>query len=327
MTTIVAYPSIETINLDSKKIWKGTNDDDFDNHKFYFEEKVDGSQLSIRIDNGQLTFYNKHKLANHSSLAFSKSITMLICKYQNKNILNSNCVYHGESICNIKHNVNVYNRTPKCYFILYDIYDLINKKYLSLEDKHNECDRVGLEYVKVIYHNMDPDCNPYEKASEIIMEIEKGTIQSCLGGIPEGIVLKHHAFIYKGKTIATKLKYVTDAFKERHQNKQIKIHQSTDEFLEQLGKEFCVHARFQKAYQHLTEENKINCNSDSDFNNNISKIINELDVDFDKEYKEEIMMLLWTEFSPIIKKNARNGVGLWYKNNFLNNNLPNKKVD
>jgi len=309
MSKIVPYPSIESININSKKCWK-------DNYQFYFEEKIDGSQLSMFLNNNQLEFYNKNKLLKNNNQVFQKAITMLLCKFQDKNILNSNYIYHGEAVCNLRHNVNIYERTPKYYFIVYDIYDLETKRYLSIEDKHTECDRVGIEYVQVIYHNQDVECNPYMKADELIKEIESGNIKSCLGGIPEGVVLKHHAVMQKDKCVATKLKYVTDAFKERHKEKQAKrTEYSPTEFIEKLGKEFCVHARFQKAYQHLIEDNKIDQN-DKNYND-ISKIVGELDVDFDKEYKEEIMMLLWAEFSPIIKKYARDGVGLWYKDTYL----------
>lgn len=304
MAKIIPYPSIETINVDSKRSYKGIHDDEQENYKFYFEEKIDGSQLSILVNNDKLEFYNKHKPINDTNSVFQKAIIMLKCKYQDKNILNGNYIYHGEAVCNLRHNVNVYERTPKYYFIVYDIYDCVDKKYLSLELKHAECDRIGIGYVPVLYHNDDPDCNPYKKAEELIQNIENGSILSCLGGVPEGIVLKHHAFVFKGKTTATKLKYVTNAFKERHKGKQSKVNLSADEFIERLGKEFNTEARFQKAYQHLKENGK---------EVDIHKIIGELDTDFDKEYMEEIMMLLWSEFSPIIKKHARKDVGEWYK--------------
>lgn len=309
MSKIIPYPSIDHIKLDSKKSWK-------ENYRFYIEEKIDGSQLSVMIFDNNLTFWNKNKQVNPANQVFQKAVTVLTCKFENKNILNNNYIYHGETVCNLKHNVNIYERTPKYYFIVYDIYDMENKKYISLEDKHIECDRIGLEFVQVLYYNEDPDCNPYTKADELIKDIENNTIISCLGGTPEGVVLKHHAFVQNDKMVATKLKYVTDAFKERHKGKQMKTEYSSQDFLETLGKEFCVHPRFQKAYQHLAEDSRIDVNNHQQ--SDISKIVNELDADFDKEYREEVMMLLWAEFSPVIKKYARDGVGLWYKETYLN---------
>lgn len=81
---------------------------------------------------------------------FEKAISMLSYKYDGKNILNPNYIYHGESICRIKHNVIAYSRTPAYYFIVYDIFDITTNKYLSLEIKKEETTRVGLEMVSVM---------------------------------------------------------------------------------------------------------------------------------------------------------------------------------
>ena len=108
-----------------------------------------------------------------------------------------------------------------------------------------------------------------------------------------GIVLKHHAFLKKGKVVVTKLKLVTDLFKERHIVKQSKVEQSADDFLTIVGKSFATTARYQKAYQHLVErDSKID----------MGKLIQELNQDFEKEYKEEAKELLYVEFSPLLKK-------------------------
>lgn len=168
----------------------------------------------------------------------------------------------------------------------------------------------------ILYYNVDPNINPYEKCKNLIDQIETNNIVSCLGGTPEGIVLKHHAFSQNNKISSTKLKYVTTKFKERHATKQSKYEESADDFIEKLGKSFCTEARFQKAYQHLVEHERID--SSNVKQNDLNKIIEELGSDFDKEYKEEIMLLLWVEFSSVIKKYARENVGLWFNSNFIN---------
>lgn len=315
MQNINAYPSIETLNIKSTRSWS-----EDDNYKYYIEEKIDGSQLSIVLDNdGKLTFYNKNKRAGMNN-AFEKAITMLSFKYDNKNILNPDYTYHGESVCRIKHNVCVYERTPKNYFILYDIFNNISNEYVSSEVKKLEAERVGFEIVQTLYHNNDPNQDPYDICDKLIKQIELGEIKSCLGGTIEGIVLKHHAFTKKGKSVATKLKLVTTNFKERHIVKQPKAELSPDEFLTSLGNSFCTEARFQKAYQHLVENNTIN--PDSIKKADKDKIIMELNVDFDKEYREELKELLYVEFSPLLKKLAREGAGNWFNKTYLpeNNN-------
>jgi hypothetical protein len=312
MTQIIPYPAIETINLNSTRSWT-----DNDNYRYYIEEKIDGSQFSMILnDNNTLSFYNKKSLINNTNTTFMKTISMLKFNFENKNILNPNYIYHGESVCKLKHNVVVYERTPKNYFICYDIFDISTKTFLSPELKKTELDRVGLEMVPILFYNQDPNISPYDKCKELISQIEENNIKSYLGGTPEGIVLKHHAFKQHDKTSATKLKYVTTIFKERHQTKQPKFEASADDFLEQLGKSFSTEARFQKAYQHLVENERID--STNVKRNDLDKIIGELGFDFDKEYKEEMMLLLWVEFSPIIKKYARENVGRWFTDNFLN---------
>lgn len=166
----------------------------------------------------------------------------------------------------------------------------------------------------VLFYNDNPINNPYDKCKEFITGIENGNIKSFLGGTPEGVILKHYVYIHNNRTSATKLKYVTTIFKERHQLKQSNCEESADEYIKKLGKTFATGARFHKAYNHLVENETID--SYNIKSNDLHKIITELGIDFDKEYKDEIMLLLWVEFSPIIKKYARENVGIWFKNNF-----------
>jgi len=241
---------------------------------------------------------------------------MLNFKYNNdKNILNPNYTYHGEALCRPKHNVCIYERTPKNYFILFDIFDNISNKYVSPEIKKLEADRVGFEIVQTFYQNDDPNQNPYDICKNLIDQIENQKINSCLGGTPEGIVLKHHDFNKNGKSVATKLKLVTTKFKERHSIKQPKVQLSSDEFLTSLGNSFCTEARFHKSYQHLVEDNSINPSNLQ--KNDKNKILKELDKDFDKEYKDELKELLYVEFSPLLKKLAREGAGNWFTKTYL----------
>lgn len=201
--------------------------------------------------------------------------------------------------------------------ILVDITNNLTHQYLSSEDKKIEAYRVGLELVPTLYYNTDPNQNPYAICDQLIKQIESNELKSCLGGNIEGIVLKHHAFVKKGKTVATKLKLVTTYFKERHAIKLPKAELSADDFLTSLGQSFCTEARFHKAYQHLVEDNQINPLIPKV--NDKDKIIMALNQDFDKEYRDELKELLWTEFSPLIKKLAREGAGNWYTKNYLSN--------
>lgn len=296
------YPSISHVTLGSNRSW-------VDNYQWYIEEKIDGSQLSFFVDaNNVIHFYNKSSHVSLSNSTFEKSTTMLRQKKLVDNF-NKSYVYHGESVCKQKHNVVVYDRTPKYYFILYDIYDFVADRYLSLDEKIAESKRVGLEYVQIFYHNADPAVSPYEKCKEIMNSITNHTIQSCLGGIPEGMVLKHHAFVSDNKTVATKLKYVSKEFKERHKTKQPKIIYNIDELVRQLGLSCNTSARFQKAYQHLKESSMIDENPTPDL---IPLFESELDKDFDKEYADEIILELCLILHPIVLRWSRIGMQQWF---------------
>ena len=308
---IVPYPSIETLKLKTSKEWINTSSGvtttgSVNNYKYYIEEKIDGSQMSFLSREGRIDFYNKRNRIDRidrNNGVFCKAM-MMLSRDEFVQVLNNQYIYHGEAVCNIRHNVVVYERTPKYYFILYDIYDVNTGKYLNLEQKHKEALRIGLECTSVLYVNNDPDKHPSVVCEDLIRQIEDNKIQSCLGGSIEGIVLKHESFISRNKEIAVKLKYVTQKFKERHVLKQEKVVRSPSEFLEWLGKSFSTIPRFNKAYQHIIERQE---------QLNMDKLVAELDIDFDKEYKDEIITYLWAEFGPIIKKYAREGVGSWYK--------------
>jgi hypothetical protein len=110
MENFVPYPSIDTINSIKNRRWN----DEENNHKFYIEEKIDGSQLTFLLnENNSLDFYNKNTKIKDNSNVFYKAICMLRHKYDDKGLLNKNLIYHGEAVCNLKHNVVRYERTPK----------------------------------------------------------------------------------------------------------------------------------------------------------------------------------------------------------------------
>jgi hypothetical protein len=285
------FPSINTFK---ESLLNGNGED---NYKFYIQEKVDGSQLSLYLKDNDVVFFNKSGIVKSSFVTFSGPVNMIpLIKHK----LNPNYTYHGESICKIKHNSIAYGRTPKYYFILYDIFDRQTNIFLNHEQLKQEADRIGLETVQLLYMNNDQQTDPVNKCKELIALIENGDLESCLGGRIEGIVLKNPLFVdKKGNKVPLMLKLVTKEFKERINKPTPKATRTNEEFLEFLGSQFACEARFKKAVQHLLDKNQeINMNS----------LINELDSDLEKEYLDEIKINLYVEMSPSIKKSARYGV-------------------
>jgi len=70
------YPSIEELNLESKRTWIGTN------KHWFLQEKVDGSQLSFQTTMNEeghieINFWNKRNMVKKSNSVFYKTIAMI----------------------------------------------------------------------------------------------------------------------------------------------------------------------------------------------------------------------------------------------------------
>ncbi len=313
--TITRYPSVDHLRTGNSKLYNSDFPGRENNYKWFIQEKIDGSQLTMQNIGGDLKFFCRGKAVNGYNAAFGKSIEMLsfVHEYGNETFSDKH-IYHGESVCTCRHNAVNYNRTPRHYFICYDIFNVAEKRYLNLQEMETECKRIHIEMVPTLYVNDDPNVDPYKVAGELVEKIEDGKLDSILGGTPEGVVIKHHElFNSKGKIVSTKHKLVSEKFKEnRLQKMGEKKLKSPEDFIVELGRDFATEARFQKAYQHLSEESKLTGESGKDY----PLLLAELNADFDKEYKNLIMRYLWSEFSPIIKKEARGGFTEWVEKKY-----------
>jgi hypothetical protein len=303
----IQYPSIETLQ-DSKRAWNGVGDE-ADNHRWYVEEKIDGSQISFSVVGDEVKFYNKGNYISPGNKVFTR--TMSLIKTITK--LNPMLIYHGEAVCSKQHNIVKYERTPKYYFVLYDIYDLQENRLLSYDEKAMRADEAGFEVVPRLWQNTDPNMTPYQICTKLNSAIEAGEIKSILGGRPEGVVLKHHAYFTRGKRVSTKLKLVCDAHKESRGLKQNKEQQKPGDCIVNIGRSYATQARFHKAFQHLRDAGKLTMTLAD-----ILKIKEELDADLDRESQDEISKYLYGELSSQIKHESRAGVEDWYKNFIAN---------
>ncbi|SNW62027.1 RNA ligase [Orpheovirus IHUMI-LCC2] len=293
------------------------------NVQMYIEEKIDGSQLSFYLVDDKLKFVCKGKEIEPGNISFNKTILLLEHHLIN-NRLNDNYIYHGEALSKKRHNVIKYSRLPKCCIVIYDIYDIKTREWLDYNKKKEECNRLGLECVKLLYMNDKVETNMIDKCNELINKIEDGTLYSQLSTDDnkcnmEGVVLKHHNFYdqRKEKTSAVKLKLVSENFKERHKKPEVKdrtiswdneIGNEVTELLKEYGLQFNTEARFRKAYQRVRDNGeKITYDA----------VVRDLDVDFDKEYMKETMVYLYAHLSQVIKRYGRSSLSEWYKNQTL----------
>jgi len=302
---VAGYPKV---NADGKlRVWGERNKD------WWIEEKIDGSQLSFRLHQDRLVFYNRGNEINADApgWVFEAAISALSTL---KPHLTRNVVYHGECVTKPKHNVVRYGRVPRLYFVLFDVQYVADGTYASRSVMELHASELGLECVPVLYANEDPAIQPGAKADELIAAMTPGC--SLLGGedMPEGAVIKHHKFVRSenGKTVASKIKVVRDAFKEEHRrpkkNKDTAVPQTltADESLERIMSWFPKEARWQKAKQRLRDQGKIT----GDEENSVKErgaIRDEARRDFKEECKDTLKSLLWAEFGQRLTQAVTDG--------------------
>ena len=117
------------------------------------EEKIDGSQLSFRLnpDTGELEFRSKNRQMDSDKPGIFKSAIENIQKV--KHLLNPNYTYIGEYVSKPKHNVLEYGRVPLNDVMIFDIRNCLddNDSLLSHTDKSVAAHRIGFETVPLLF--------------------------------------------------------------------------------------------------------------------------------------------------------------------------------
>jgi hypothetical protein len=261
------------------------------------EEKIDGSQFSFGIINGELHCRSKGQQLNVDApdkmFAAGVETAKLLA-----NELRPDWTYRGEYLQKPKHNALAYDRIPRKHVVIYDI-QIGPETYLSPVEKATECDRLELECVPV-FHNGTVD------SIEAFRELLDRT--SMLGGQKiEGIVFKnYHRFGPDGKALMGK--YVSDAFKEVHRKEWKKDNPRQADVLTRVGQQYQSKARWNKAIQHMRERGELESTP-----RDIGKLIKEIQSDVDGECRPEIaeQLLIWA--MPHVQRMAIHGFAEWYK--------------
>lgn len=265
------------------------------------EEKIDGSQFSFGLIDGELKCRSKGQqlILDAPEQMFIKVIET-VKKLQN--FLQPEWVYRGEFLGKPKHNTLAYDRVPKKHIILFDI-NIGNEAYLTYDEKQAEAKRLGLELVPMFYQGKVEDLSFFKSLLET---------PSILGGTKiEGAVVKNYSLMTQEKKVMMG-KYVSEKFKEVHGGEWRKNNPTETDIVNQLIAEYRTPARWHKAVQHLREAGTL-----TDSPKDIGNIMKEVPVDVLKECEDEIKQKLFKHFWSKINRGLSAGIAEWYKEELL----------
>lgn len=259
------------------------------------EEKIDGSQFSFGRFNGELRCKSKGAEINveYPEKMFSNAVAVV----KGLNLING-FTYRAEYLKTPKHNVLAYDRIPKDHLIIFDITTGV-EEYLSYGGKQEECERIGLECVPVLYQG---------KIEDPASIVELLQTVSVLGGQKvEGIVIKNYNRFGIDKKILIG-KYVSEAFKEVHNDEWHAANPTRTDVITHLIASYKTPARWNKAIQHLKEAGKLTQSP-----RDIGLLIKEVQNDIEEEEREEIKNKLYANAIQHIKRGVVGGLPEYYK--------------
>lgn len=262
------------------------------------EEKIDGSQLSFGMVNGELCMRSKgcELYRDNPNKMFAKAVQFIVSV---ENRLQPGFVYRGEYLCSPKHNTLCYERVPKNNIIIFDIEDVNGNPVADPVLKRYFADNIDLECVPAIALNM-----PTAENLKALLDID-----SCLGGQKiEGVVVKNYGKIslLDGKFLVGK--FVSEAFKERHKREWKATNPGTGSIIQQIIDSLKTDARYRKAVQHL-KENGTHTGTPADIGN----LLKEIHTDIAEEEADFIKDKLYAHFINNIKRGVCGGFPEWYK--------------
>lgn len=260
------------------------------------EEKVDGSQISFGVIDGELQCRSKGKnIVIDEPEGMFKLAIETIKSIENK--LHPGWVYRCEYLQKPKHNVIAYSRVPKGHLVLFDV-QIGQEDYLEWFDKYYHANMMGIDCVPALIYG-------HLTFAELLPFLDK---ESFLGGARiEGFVVKNYSLFTDEKKIAIG-KYVSEKFKEVAQGEWKKENPTSRDVIAQIIMEYRTEARWGKAIQHLRDSGELE-NSPRD----IGMLIREIPADVLKECEDEIKHKLLAYAWPHIKRGIIRGFPEWYK--------------
>lgn len=277
------------------------------NGEVIVEEKVDGSQISFGVRDGQLAMRSKgaeiHVLAPEGMFARGVEVATAL---HAAGKLRDGWTYRGEYLAKPKHNVLAYDRAPANNIILFDV-NTGPESYASPDLKRDVAAELGLECVPQLFRGK------IDNPAELRALLET---MSVLGGQKiEGVVIKPANYDLFGRDKKCLFgKFVSEAFKETHAREWVKEHKTPGgaDILTAIGQTLNTQARWAKARIHLEEAGKLE-HSPRD----IALLIKEIPADIAKECEDEIKQQLFDWAWPQLRRAVTKGMPEWYKEELL----------
>ena len=265
------------------------------------EEKIDGSQFSFGVRDGELYFRSKGAVIFEPEPPnIFKSAVEAVRDIHNSIGLRDGWVYRAEAIKGRGHNTLTYERAPKSGLVIWDI-DKAQQDLLGWEDKKIESDRLGLEVTPVLYEG--------KVTISILDDLLKS--QPMLGGkMVEGLVIKrlYDNTIYgrDGKVLVGK--YVSEQFREHHKSNPEYKKANKKDIVTMLVEQYATEARWQKSVQHLEETGELNY-----VPQDIPKILKAVNIDIIEECADDIKEVLFKHYWKQLSKGFTRGLPVWWK--------------
>lgn len=268
------------------------------------EEKVDGSQLSAQVINGELIMRSKGQqlILDNPDKMFLKAVDVF---EGIKDAMTPEYVYRGEYLQSPSHNAIQYERIPKNHFIVFDIETKAGtERYLTYEEKVEEATRLGFETVPLFFKGKVTALDFFEQFLER---------DSILGGSKvEGMVIKNYnKFGEDGKILLAK--FVRVDFRELKESAQKKNYPAKKDVLEILKDKYRSEARWFKAIQHLKEKGV-----EVEDPSVIGALIKEVQRDILEEETDTIKEDLFHYFHKDILRASTSGLPEWFKDKLKN---------
>lgn len=152
----------------------------------------------------------------------------------------------------IPHTFKNYTKDAWNKFYIFDVYDNLEKRFLTYEEYLPIIKKFNLDYIPVL-------CKIDNPSFEELLEISKDNNFLVTEGIGEGIVIKRYDYENKHGRLEF-AKIITDEFKNKKKKKTNKQYNETELIEEKIVNQFCTNAFIRKEYNkfllNLKNENK-----------------------------------------------------------------------